>query len=497
MRDLFSILVDLDRGKLKTDAAVEEIATWDRRQIRRQLDATGLSGPLFPQEPRAMAKLLVGLHAPETAAKAKTEPKTLKGMASGEVFDGDAGVVFRFATRKGEEVNVWDVVRKSRGRPVVEHSFRASTTQIRDAFGEIPEWLKEEKQDDPHHAPGGDPAMNTEIATRTHRRVDIKLVYWIPYSPNNEALRRKLPAATGWRDAAMTQSMRMAARAMLATGNEPPPSAFPNAGKWQEFLEKKEYRGALYRELFMCCLNGGTGQDIPKLDKVGFTPPRSGAKPEDLHQDHLDHQSDSSMATGLILESIFALPNLPGIPDRLEDVIEELRNMNQTSNESFTEGEKKNVIVTPMDSTDTTISGSWEFQVRVGKAANLLNYLLTGRVVKWQGTRLRWRLDCANNKLKLEGLSSPIPSVKLYVNNEGIDVYDMLTAPWHRVDACFRPPRGTPPITLTTFQQMEEELSSDECSPLVQNWSRELDIRSHDGCPYPTPTNWLYYGGGV
>lgn len=488
MRDLFTILDDVDIGDLTETEARSEVAGWGTKILKKDLSTSGIAEDSLPNSASILARVLIDLHKTSERDSSSDDPRDLGGLLEGKIFHADdEKLLSRFAVRRDDRVQIWGVKRSETNDLELELELDIPTEQLPPGVvEEVPEW--EEGHLDPPDQ--DDPTGTIELALPTHLRANIKLVYWIPYHPNNEGLRRMLPSTTSWRGATMTQAMRMAARAMLATGNPTPRKSFTKA-QWTALVDSKEYRGLLDRDLFMCCPRAQTGTDKELLIKAGYTPGRSGVPVAQLHGDHLDTQSDSSMAGGLLQENIFALPPLPiaGIPDRLENVVGEIRTRGTQSNESFSQGQHL-FSSTPMIKRPHLIAGSWKFHVRVGVIGNLLNYLLTGRTVKYQGGELLWRLNCTTGKLKIQYRHSAIPSQRLYVNNTMVYDYDMLGSNWTKVDQCFGDPSTR--SETTSGRRLQGELAASTKSPMnIIAPTHNETLTPGNGCPGAIPTGWI------
>ena len=334
-------------------------------------------------------------------------------------------------------------------------------------------------------------------------------MFWIPYHANSFPIPTGyLPKSTHWETDAPNEEMRLAARAMLATGNPTPPDAFPEAKDWQTFVDSNEYRGYAWYDLYACCPN-----EKPKLAEVkrsdaGYTPPSSEipSDPADTFKQrltdyHNDHQNIGSIATGLTQTpggaSVTDKPGKLAFPDRYRDAAILIKKLCPPTNESYSKGEK---IGPRQVDTKDCLSGSWEFYVRVGKAHNLLNYALCGKLVRFQGGTLNFNLCCdaaefgtlARPSLGLYYGHSAIPSWRLYINNQKVHEYDMLTAPWSEVEGCFYEP--TPAgLTEWSTDQVAAALNEQKRSPPVKHWDDDFKITSKDGCSGDEPPDeWLH-----
>ena len=340
----------------------------------------------------------------------------------------------------------------------------------------------------------GPPAVK---ATNLH--VDIKLIFWIPYHGNSFPLpTRYLPKSTGWEAGCKSEEERLAVRAMLATGNPTPPDGFPTAKDWAVFQGTKEYRGIAWYDLYTCCPN-----EQPKLAQIkygdaGYTPPSCDI-PEDpaatlnqrLTDYHGDHQNIGSVSTGLVLtpggDAIDSALTKGAVPNQYRDAVKLIRKLCPPTDESYSQGEK----LGPTQSlTAQCLSGAWSFFVRVGKAHNLLNYALCGKLIRFQGGTMNFKL-CCDGVLRLQYRHSAIPSWRLYLNNRKVAEYDMLTATWPEVEGCYYTPNSGPlDFSIDALESaLKEEIRSGE----VKTWENNFNITPRDDCPGDKPPDeWLY-----
>ena len=155
--------------------------------------------------------------------------------------------------------------------PLVNLAAELESTPVGSPGLVIPQPLEDDGGEEEPTFDEGIPLIN-----KNHYYANVKLVYWIPYRRNKlPLLRRFLPKQ--WRDTdpeLLPGDYRLAARAMLATGNPRPPQSFPTRKSWDDFLASKEYRGALSTDLYICCPDDKPRHAIGH-PKVGYTPPAS------------------------------------------------------------------------------------------------------------------------------------------------------------------------------------------------------------------------------
>lgn len=487
MGDLFSVITDYLSKDISGEQALAEVSGWDRIDIDKHLEAAGLDLNKTPSNKNIRADILLKIHLSGLRAQRVREQKTVQKFVSGTVFDTDpVDMKGRFSTKKDDELVVWSLYVPIDSDPRIEKDLLFSKTNLpHDLWEEIPD---EAEGLAPPDAPQIGPPI-IEIVDRQYIRVDIKLVYWIPFRANEFPVPRKMLPA-GWRGIAMTQESRLAARSMLSTGNPTPRDSFTEA-QWDALVASKEYRGLLYRELFCCCPNELSKQDIEKLTKVGFTPPSSNAADASrLQDDRKDKQNIGSIVAGGLAtdDSVMYAMAPPGaaVPDHVEDALELIHEMGLTnSNETYSEGEE----LLDTQRIAGCHSGSWDFTIRVGKVHNLLNNALTGQLISYQGGLLTWKLCCDTSDLKLTYNHSAIPSQRIYVNNQVVYDYDMLTAPWAQVAGSF----FTAPDEnwQGSKEDLKDALESNTKAPRPITKTITIPLTLEDGCPSPPPSDWI------
>ena len=341
----------------------------------------------------------------------------------------------------------------------------------------------------------GNPEI-VKIGNRYYYRADIKVVLWIPYRRNTFPVPTRFEPEH-WKSADMSQEMRMAARAMLSTGNPTPPDTFPDYQSWSKFWQSSEYRGIYNLKLFICCPDQDSKEARDAGHKSGYTPAPADVDPNPpetltkrLTDDHKDRQNVGSIVEGLMqgatgneLTHWLTFP----VGDQYEDALDLIKELCPKTNESYSEGEQ----IFEHTKADDCVSGTVKFMVRVGKAHNLLNYLATGKLIGFQGGILTYKL-CCDGKLKLSYKHSAIPSQRIYVNNRTVYDYDMLNAkvPWSQVEESYY---GVSAGVLEGSKAaLKRRLLEKVESPLNKNEQTETAIPRGDGCPSPIPDDWLF-----
>ncbi|MCJ8269469.1 MAG: hypothetical protein MJK04_08705, partial [Psychrosphaera sp.] len=350
----------------------------------------------------------------------------------------------------------------------------------------------------PHEEDGPDvthPPIETVMST--HYKVDIKVVHWIPFRTNDVPLPNQfLPNA--WKNTPMSQEVRMATRLMLSTGNAPPPDSFTNEAAWDTFLTSKEYRSVFWAQLYICCPSGDPKTAVVKVHKTGYTPcPSDVAQaPANTLAKRLKDHHDRRQTPGSTVEGIMAgngavgqstdvflgfpwVQQLP-VPDQIDDPLELLRKKYKGTTpapESHSKG--KAFDGSRNTSSKDCVSGVWSHFFRVGDSHNLLNYMLVGSLVPYQGGDLQFSLCCSNQQLKLTYNHTTVPSFKVYVNNELEGrPYDMLSSKFSSMNASVS---GDPLKTLGRPARPK--------MPATNIWQTVVDLQGESGCE-PIPDNW-------
>ncbi|MCR5879116.1 hypothetical protein [Phenylobacterium sp. J367] len=486
MPDLYAILTSPETDRATLTKAVVALG---RTAVVKHLKAAGLDAEALPDDPDLLAELLLSLHRPEPLERLD-KPRTIEDLAEGRVYASDPPtLVRRFGVPKPDGGMAIVALHRGDGPPRL-----VADVDLPPNVVPGPEPVPHEAWPDIDLTPG-----TIEVGNERHLRVDIKVVFWIPYHANTAPLpTRRMPAATGWEDATMTQEMRMGGRAMLATGNPTPPDGFANLQEWAAFRSSKEYRGYLWRDLYVCCPNEHRKVSRELDTDAGYTPAQADV-PEDpaatlaqrLAAYHGDHQNIGSIATGLAQSpgggALAGKLAAPVAPDQYRDAVVVMRKLCPPTNETYSQGELHSP---PQVLTGECLSGSWELFVRVGKAHNLLSYAATGKLLRFQGGVMTFKL-CCDGKLKLSFRHSAIPSFRVYVNNHAVGGYDMLTSPWSEVEKCFYAP--TTAVTQWSSTELENALGQiEKAPPLPAAWEREFTVPFRDGCPGDTPpSEWL------
>ena len=456
--------------------------------------------------------------------------------------DDDDNVIHRLATKERDKIQIWKVTESQDGQlnmardcefdahqagacmaPGSEEEDEPDVTPHPDKVYEedgpvtAPEdppsvpptqtstHYEEEKEDEPDVTPPepAPPPEPTPIVsptqTSTHYKVDIKVVHWIPFRTNDLAIPSQL-LPTAWSKAKMSQEVRMATRRMLSTGNAPPPNNFPNKASWNTFVNSKEYRAIFWAQLYICCPSGDPKSSPVKMHKAGFTPHPSKIKESPantlakrLEKDHKRRQTLGSQVEGFMAGngvvgksadtlsgSVFPWFIQWGVHDQIDDALAELRKKykgKKSAPECYSEGKDK--FEPPKDqSTKNCVAGLWSYFFRVGESHNLLNYMLTGSLIPYQGGDMYFSLCCHTKKLLLRYNYTTVPSFKVYVNNDTAGQYDMMKS---------------------KFSSMHDSISGDELDsldrfsrpklPPANIWSTSVKIPGESGCK-PIPKDW-------
>lgn len=498
--DLFSLLAALDQGSATAPQVRERLTALGPGALLGHLKAAGLAADDLPADAEVLAGLVLALNAPEHAAPRTDGPKTSAGLMRGELFAGDpASLRARVAVEREAGVEVLALHAGPEGP-------RLETDLILGEAPAKPRRRAHVPEEPPALRPPEEPPQQTYTPTPTyqadlhyHYRVDIKLIYWIPYRSNANPLpTRFMPPA--WEAAASSMEARFSGRAMLATGNPAPPDGFPTRADFSAFLNTKEFRGVLHQELLVCCPGEHSKTVIPQRADTGFTPATADVPEQPaatlaqrLRAYHEEHQNIGSIATGVAQSPAVSDAMawyVPGvaISDQYEDALELLKELCPVTNEAYSLGEK----IFNQTLSDDCLSGEWEFFVRVGAAHNLLSLALTGKMIAFQGGYLRFKL-CCDGKLKLSWRHTAIPSAKLYVNNVKVAEYDMMTAAWSDVEASFFDPEVW---YMGSKASAKHELQSGQTKAAIipPATPYERDLPRRDGCPEPPGDVWLYDG---
>jgi len=206
-----------------------------------------------------------------------------------------------------------------------------------------------------------------------------------------------------------------------------------------------------------------------------------------LNQFHNDNQNAGSVASDFLSGPNATALDVPAmVPGKLLPKQAQLggrliRKKPPPKNESFSKGE---MDCPPTLLTAECLSGTQDFWVRVGRDHNLLNFMLTNKLIKFQGGTLTFKL-CCDGKLKLSYNHSAIPSWKIYINNKMVKTYSMLDATWAEVEEAF-----FEPLTADQLKQpipkmedaIEAALDKKEKSKKVKSWDQEFAVPKRDGC---------------
>ena len=352
------------------------------------------------------------------------------------------------------------------------------------------------------------PTLKTTSQTITQYKVDIKVVHWIPYRANDiPMLNRFLP--TRWKNAAtvaqMSQEARYAIRAMLSTGNAPPPNAFRDQASWKNFVDSKEYRAIFWAQLYICCPSGELQHDPKvKMHKAGFTPSLSNIKesPANTLEKRLKEYRDERHTPGSTIEGCIARGGVvkeiamsavgfPYIgewsaPDQIDDPLAKLEEIYKDIiyiPQSYSQG--KDFLFPPQsNNTEDCVAGTWSYFFRVGDSHNLLNHMLIGSLIPYQGGDMTFKLCCSTKKLSLKYNHTTVPSFKVYVNNvKAGKQYDMMKSQFsHMYDSI----SGS---KLDSLKDDDNKSPSRPKLPPNNIWKTSVDIPGESDCK-PIPDDW-------
>lgn len=439
-----------DLGNLATIRA--EIEKLGLSELRQLLKNNGLNNANKINDKTVAADLALSLFSPNTRSPRSNETKSVEGLIAGKVYDDDNyDVIHRLATKEQDKIQIWKVTESKDGQL---NMVRDCEFDEHEAGACMAPSSEEEDESDvtphPNKVHYEEDRSVTEsmplTQTSTHYKVDIKVVHWIPFRPNNIPIfNRFLPAA--WKNAKTSWEAKMATKIMLSTGNAPPPNTFPNKASWDDFVNSKEYRAIFWFQVYICC-PGETKFHQLKTRAPGFTPSPSNIKEspantlaERLKGYHDRHQTFGSMlecsmaSNGTVSQVAAGMLQFPYIqqlymPDSIDDTLAKLIEKYQGKKptpESHSMGRdhldhsRKKFI-----KTKDCVEGTWPYFFRVGTSHNLLNYMLTGSLIPYQGGDMKFSLCCSTQKLSLQYNHTTVPSFKVYVNNDTAGQYDMM-----------------------------------------------------------------------
>jgi len=485
----------------------DQIASLGLLELKKILKESGLDIAGKVTNAKTAADIAIAVFVPSIRAERSEEAKTHEGLLSGHIFEDDEPeIVYRFAARPSEdEINIWKIT-ESDGKLKIVKDYKFAKEELQCSVLTLPLVEEGETEEVPEEGTpttpdDSDEPTGTIIETvaLSHYKVDLKLIFTIPFVPNDFPVPSQL-LHTRWRGAAMTQEERYAARAMLATGNAPPPDLFPTEASWNTYIASKEYRALLHIQFYICCPQAANQNSATvKLTKVGYTPHPSsillapaGTLRARLEADHNLRQSVGNQAENIAagdgaLGAALGLGSIPGAtlvaPSNL-GVIRELRNRYHGTTpgiRSHSEGEHK--FGSRDMSTRNCSSGLLSYFFRVGSSHNLLNLGLTGNLIPYQGGDLTYRLCCSDGILRLSFNHTAVPSHDIYINNAKLanKSYDMLGASFpsirSAVNGIGRPLSGLNNLGVFTRPAVPKRSSinvpitrKDGCDPIASGW---------------------------
>lgn len=510
--DLYELTRALSAGALDKAAFLHRLENWKPHRLHSLLTQFGFSAADLPADAANRVRLAAVTVAPEALAQERVAgPATTHGILHGQLFEVDPfSLKLRFIKpaddRKGD-VAVMGVHETPDGSLEIRHDLQLCAADLPKHFD--PPWERDEPV--PETPPEEEsPLIDEPVTASQYLHVNVKLVLAIPYSPNSlPTLSRILPYWKGQ----MKFSEEYAMKALLATGNPPPPDTFPTKKSFTDFIDSKEFRGVLDADLFVCCDNGKIGRVIADPEYIiGYTPPLSDIDPEPaetlrarLGRDHDSRENLSSQITraiqdgGVLSKQIAALGGFPielGLDDQIDDAIPHLitnansSKINAKTPESHARGNLKKGPETAAREGDC-FNGSLKMGIQVNNIENILFYMLTGRLLPYMWGQLQFKL-CCDGSLQLFVKGSAIPNKTLYVNNRKVDAYDMTSVSFDKIKVSvpLAPKDGSndkkrlPDPSQLDFAPAPEEIQATSARTL----------RHKPGCPRKVPDAWLFDG---
>ena len=517
--DIFNAVTQFQTGELSKAEALETLSRSGSAWLSNALESAGISTKRLPENIAVLSNIYLGVNGEAFQSQRRPGPITTEGLIAGAIFEQDnPDVVTRVPFMRNGCVEIWDVLIDNRGRTsLIQHAVfdhhelvHHDLSHVPD--GEVPGDTPGEESPKPHGKIPGEKIPGEKIPgemipvadTRSHYRFNLKLVMWIPYTPNEiMAFRKFLPKPL--RNEKMSQITRLALRIALATGNPEPPDMLDNKA-YMALVASKEFRGALNGNVTLCCGNANPKGDDTFKGVVGFTPPASSAKPEDLVTDHMNTQNIGSTIKAILKSDSPLKDQLVGagtgaaLVDQIEDALdlidEDLPGSDNVPPEAYTSGElitgrKKGTL--SLDESPVTYMGNWANFVRIGPVNNLLGYALTGKLVAYQGGVINWKIDC-NGNLSIVFNHSAVPSYKLYLNDKKIYEYDMIKSSIKDIeDTFFKPELKIAGVDVGGIMPNEvvllDSLTSKRKAPLTKTFKETFSLNSLVNCPLEEDKN--------
>lgn len=505
MNRLFDVLTGFQVGDVTKEEALTFLKRTDTRWLKSSLVNLGLPPDALPANAEVLARLFLALHGEESKVDRVAGPRSIEGLLEGTLYaNDDPQVISRMAFKKGDHIEVWDVMLDDKGVPSLvpfstfnlQHIYHLDISRVPHVDDPRPDENEPGEQPPEKTAPppeeeeeplGEDIPVSDQVC---HYQFNLKVVMWIPYVPNEVPLFRKfLPEPL--KSMKMSQELRLGLRIALATGNPTPPKSLTDA-QYTALIQSKEFRGTMRGTLTLCC-GKEIRKDVDVTAETGFTPPASGVEDARLNADHNTTQNLGSYLEAILSRGGPLANQLTGagtgaaVVDQIEDALDLIKEFGRAdANESFTKGEGrsgKTVNIHPLFK--DCLLGTWSNFVRVGKINNLLNYALTGNLIRFQGGVLNWFLCCSTGKLLIAFNHSTIPSFKLYLNDKEIYEYSMLTASIAKIKETFYQP--TSEDFFSSKADLKRALLAVKLSPLSVSFKDDFNLKKMDGCPIEGP----------
>lgn len=526
--DWFDLAQHVTRGELNAVAVDALLTDWGVHRLQAWLVDHGLVADALPNEPAVLAQLVRLYSFPEispaaTDAEATGEAAmppqlryvkvTTHGAESRlSVFAAYShGGALRLEEEYSSPLSTEDTPRHL-SQPDSATSENGSPQPHAPANGEphAPDEPPHTPQDTPHtpHTPETPSTVGT---TRHHHRINVKLVMWIPYFPNNLPLVNKIMP---WWRGDMTFSQDLAMRFLMATGNPPPPSGFPKACDFDSYVKTKEYRGIISFDLLICC----TADDrmisynttLPAYIG-GYTPSFSGVPEGGLHADH-DATEDlaseieraiQDAATDAEIAAIYGKAGI-GLPGSILPLIPYIRKIGQRPDrqhpkepESYTPGQAIHDEDLIASVAGDCQAGWAKMGIQVNRMDNILYYALTKRLLPYMWGRLDFKL-CCTGLFTITGIGSSIPNKTLYINNVAVSQFDMTQLTFAEI-------KESVPLDPPTDESDKKYLDDPatiqpQYAPPLGSPANRIQVQHTrtvppvDGCPAPSSLEWLYDG---
>ena len=504
----------LSAGDIDRTQFLNQLRHWKPERLAFLLTQWGFAETDLPCDDITRAQLVLAVIAPERLDSERSAgPATTAGMLANQVFDSDPeSLIMRFsrpAGDKGDRV-VMAVHRQAEGTLAIRQDLLLCASQLPEHY-EPPSPGEEYKPTLPCEeipvAPG------EPIAQSRYLHTNIKLVFWIPYFPNElPMLNRILPFWKGQ----MGHTERKAMAALLASGNPPPPEAFPTPASYAQFVATKEYRGVINIDLLACGETGRIGGALVSADQsiVGFTPPFSAISlaPNDTFGERLrnEHKARESLASeivgavkdgGLLFRQLQMLTGITqlGIDDQIDDAIPPLIELAKKSpldaktQQSYTPGNlAPGTVQSGLEG--NCFNGFYKMGIQVNDIENILFAILTGRLLPYMWGQLQFKL-CSDGTLDVFVKGSSIPNKTLYINNRRVGSYDMTAVNFDtiKVSVPFAGDKATA-AQLSNPSKIDPKFAK---APEGIQVSAKQRLRSESGCPTTIPDQWRYDEQGV